>query len=314
MTYRFGFVAAAAAGFALSASGQNLLVPESGADVVYLINGQDGSVINNSLIDLAAAATAAGYTGSLTPIEAIEVGNEIWVSDQLADRIWTFDRSGNFTGQIGVDGAGNGQLNNIRGIEVVGNTVYASIGTDNAAGTVLRGVAEIDVTTRDVLGSFNGRALDDTSYFDVFAYNGELLVSNIDSGNDGIERYDTAGNFLGILVSSDGVSGIDFPQQINARGSNGNLLVGGFSPPSGVWEFSPEGDNLGIVAALDLGPRAGYELGNGSIIWSNGSFLATDAQSFAEGSFRFFSPTSVPAPASAALLGLGGLAASRRRR
>lgn len=314
MTYRFGFVAVAAAGLAVSASGQNLLVPESVGDVVYLINGQDGSVINSSFIDLGAAATAAGYTGSLTPIEAIEVGNEIWVSDQLADRIWTFDRSGNFTGQIGVDGAGDGQLNNIRGIEVVGNTVYASIGTDNTAGTVLRGVAEIDVTTRDVLGSFNGRALNDTSYFDVVAYDGELLVSNIDSGNDGIERYDTAGNFLGILVSSDGVSGIDFPQQINARGSNGNLLVSGFSPPSGVWEFSPEGDNLGIVAALDLGPRAGYELGNGSIIWSNGSFLATDAQSFAEGSFRFFSPTSVPTPASAALLGLGGLAASRRRR
>lgn len=314
MTKRFGVVAAAAVGVAASASGQNLLVPESGSDVVYLINGFDGSVINNSFISIADAATAVGYTGSSTPVEAIEVGNEIWVSDQLADRIWTFDRSGNFTGQIGVDSFGDGQLNNIRGIEVVGNTVYASLGNDNAAGTVLEGVATIDVSTRTISGGFNGRDPADTSYFDVFAYNGELLVSNIDSGNDGLERYDTAGNFLGVLVSSDGVSGIDFPQQINARSSNGNLLVGGFSPPSGVWEFTPEGDSLGVVAALDLGSRAGYELGNGSIIWSNGAFLATDAQSFADGSFRFFSPTSIPSPASAALLGLGGLAATRRRR
>lgn len=314
MTKRFVCVAAAAVGVVASASGQNLLVPESGDDVVYLISAFDGSVINSSFINLNAAAAAVGYTGSLTPIEAIEVGNEIWVSDQLADRIWTFDRSGNFTGQIGVDSFGDGQLNNIRGIEVVDGTVFATIGTDNAAGTVLRGLARIDVASRTVTDSVNGRALDDTSYFDVFAYNGELLVSNIDTGNDGIERYDTDGNLLGILASSDGVSGIDFPQQINARATNGNLLVGGFSPPSGVWEFTPEGDSLGVVAALDLGPRAGYELGNGEIIWSNGSFLATDAASIAGGSFRFFSPTSIPSPASAVLLGLGGLAATRRRR
>ncbi len=314
MTYRLSFVAAAAVGVAASASGQNLLVPESGADVVYLIDGFDGSVIDSSFIDIAAGAASLGYTGSITPIEAIEVGNEIWVSDQLADRIWTFDRSGNITGQIGVDSFGDGQLNNIRGIEVVGNTVYASLGNDNAAGTVLEGVATIDVSTRTISGGFNGRDPADTSYFDVFAYNGELLVSNIDSGNDGVERYDTNGNFLGVLISSDGTTGIDFPQQINARSSNGNLLVGGFSLPSGVYEYLPDGTSLGVVAGLDVGPRAGYELGNGDVIWSNGSFLSTDPVLQANGSFRFFSPTSVPTPASAALLGLGGLAAARRRR
>ncbi|MEO1716618.1 MAG: hypothetical protein AAFR76_05855 [Planctomycetota bacterium] len=311
---RFRFVAAAVAGVAVSASGQNLLVPESGEDVVYVIDGFSGAVINSSFIDIAAAAASVGYTGTLTPSEAIEVGNEIWVSDQLADRIWTFDRSGIFTGQIGVDSFGDGQLNNIRGIEVVGGTVFAALGNNNAAGTVLEGVATIDVATRQISGGFNGRDPLDTNYFDVFAFNGELLISNIDTGNDGIERYDTDGNFLGILASSDGVTGIDFPQQINARSSNGNLLVGGFSPPSGVWEFTDEGDSLGVVAGMDLGTRAGYELGNGEIIWTNSSFLATDAQTLAEGSFRFFSPTSIPAPASAALLGLGGLVASRRRR
>ncbi|MEL6796070.1 MAG: hypothetical protein AAFO89_04525 [Planctomycetota bacterium] len=314
MTNRFRFVAAIAAGAAVSASGQNLLVPESGDDVVYLIDGFSGAVINSSFISIADAAAAVGYTGTSTPSEAIEVGNEIWVSDQLADRIWTFDRSGNFTGQIGVDSFGDGQLNNIRGIEVVGGTVFAALGNNNAAGTVLEGVATIDVATRQISGGFNGRDPLDTNYFDVFAFNGELLISNIDSGNDGIERYDTDGNFLGILASSDGTTGIDFPQQINARSSNGNLLVGGFSPPSGVWEFTDEGDSLGVVAGLDLGTRAGYELGNGEIIWTNSSLLATDAQTFAEGSFRFFSPTSIPAPTSAALLGLGGLVASRRRR
>ncbi|MEO1583593.1 MAG: hypothetical protein AAFR96_03345 [Planctomycetota bacterium] len=314
MTHRLGFAAAAAVGVVTSASGQNILVPESGDNTVYLINGFDGSVINSSFISIADAASAAGYTGSTTPVEAIEVGNEIWVSDQLADRIWTFDRSGNYTGQIGVDSFGDGQLNNIRGIEVVGDTVYASLGNNNAAGTVLEGIATIDVSTRQISGGFNGRDAVDTNYFDVLAYNGELLVTNIDTGNDGVERYDLAGNFLGSLIASDGATGVDFAQQITARSSNGNLLVGGFSPPSGVYEYLPDGTSLGIVAGLDFGPRAGYELGNGSVVWSNGSFLRTDAETFANGSFRFFSPTSVPAPASAALLSLGGLAAARRRR
>lgn len=207
---------------------------------------------------------------------------------------------------------GNGvQINNVRGLEVVGNTVYAVTGNDSA--TFGEGLVRIDATTGNVIGSTVGRDPADVSYFDVLHFNGELLVTNIDGGNDGIERYDLDGNFLGILASSDGVTSFDFPQQL-AVNSAGNLLVAGFSVPSGVYEVTPDGTILGLVAGMDLGTRGVVELGNGEIAYTNGAIFASDSSVYSDGaSFRFITRTSVPAPATAALLGLGGLFARRRR-
>ena len=212
-TIRNTLVCAAGLAVAASASAQqSLLTFDSTADVGILLDPMDGSVTNPAFLDLTAAAAAAGYTGSLTPIEGVQVGDEIWVSDQLADRIWRFDLSGAFIDDLGVDLSGDGLLNNIRGIEVVGDTVYASLGSDSVLYD--RGIAIIDVPTLTVTGSVNGRVLTDTSYFDVYYTGTELLVANIDSGNDGIERYDLAGNLLGLLFASDGVSSFAFPEQI----------------------------------------------------------------------------------------------------
>ena len=288
-----------------SAQAQNLFVPESNNDQVYLISAADGSVIDASFIDIATPAANAGV--SSTPIEVLEVGNNIWISDQVADRIWKFDRNGSFLGDIGV-----GEFNNIRGMEVVGNTVYVSMGS--SSNTQPEGIITVDATTEMITGNFASGDAADISYYDVLHYNGELLVSNIDSGNDALERFALDGTFLGNFATSDGTSSFDFAQQMNARGSNGNLLVGGFSPPSGVYEFMPDGTSLGIVAGLDFGPRGAYELGNGDVLWTNGSFLATDNNTIVDGfSFRFISPTTVPEPTSLGLLiGIALLVARRK--
>jgi MYXO-CTERM domain-containing protein len=284
-----------------------ILVNNSQDNRVMLLNAFDGSIVNSNFLDIGAAASAAGVSSS-TGIEVLEVNNEFWVSDQLADRIWRFDHSGGFIGSIGDD-----QFNNIRGMERVGNTVYAALGSDSSSYT--RGFVTIDATTGMVTGNFNGRDGADTSYWDILDTGSELLVTNSDTGNDGIERYSYGGTYLGNLVSSDGAAGVDFPQQMTFRGSNGNILVGGFSPPSGVYEYMMDGTEVGIVAALDLGPRAAIELGNGEILWSNGNFLATDSYVVEEGgSYRWFTLTSVPAPSALGLLGLGGLIGVRRRR
>ncbi len=64
-----------------------------------------------------------------------------------------------------------------------------------------------------------------------------------------------------------------------------------------------DGTNLGIVAGLDFGPRAAYELGNGQIAWTNGAQFGTDSVAFGAGSFRFISATSaVPEPTSLSVL------------
>ena len=186
-------------------------------------------------------------------------------------------------------------------MEVVGNTVYVSMGS--ASDTQPEGIITVDATTEMITGNFASGDAADISYFDVYHYNGELLVSNIDSGNDAIERFALDGTFLGNFATSDGETSFDFAEQMNARGSNGNLLLAGFSPPSGVYEFMPDGTPLGIVAGLDAGPRGAYELGNGEVLWTNGSFLATDSTTIVDGpSFRFISPTSIPEPTGLGLL------------
>ena len=288
------------------ATAQFLLIPESGDDRVIAVNAFDGSLVNPNFLDIAPLAADAGV--SSTPIEVLEVGNELWVSDQVADRIWRFDTNGASLGAIT-----SPNLNNLRGMEVVGDTVYVAQGS--AGGAFGEGLVTIDVPTASVTGIFNGRPDADVSYQDIKLINGELLVTNSDTGNDGIDRYLPDGTFLGTLVASDGVNGIDFAQQIKVRGSNGNLIVGGFSPPSGVYEYMTDGTFVGVVAGDPFGPRAGYELGNGGIAWTNGTWFRTDADIFVEGgNFRYITPSSVPEPTSLALLLMGGLATLRRRR
>ncbi len=294
---------AASAAFVSVASAQFLLIPESTTDRVVALNA-DGTVANSNFLDVASAASAAGV--SSTPIEVLEVGAELWVTDQVADRIWRFSNDGALLGDIGA-----GDLNNIRGMEVVGNTVYVAQGSNGT--TFDEGIVTVDVTTGALTGVF-GRAAADISYQDVLLFGNELLVTNSDTGNDGIERFDLAGNYLGNLLSTDGVTGLDFGQQMSVNAA-GNLLVGGFSPPSGVYEVQPDGMSLGVVAGLDFGPRAAYELANGEIMWTNGTWVRTDDTIFLEGaSFRYITPSSVPAPAGVSLLGALAVIASRRRR
>jgi hypothetical protein len=285
---------------------QNLLIPDSTGDRVVIVSANDGSVVNANFIDIGTQAAAAGVTS--TPIEAIEVGNEVWVSDQVADRIWRFSRGGGFLGDVGV-----GDLNNIRGMEVVGDTVYVAQGS--ASTTLSEGIVRIDAATRTVTDVFLGRDEADVSYWDVKLYNGELLVTNSDTGNDGIERYDLNGNFLGFFAQSDGVASFDFLQQLNTRQTNSNLLGGGFSVPAGVYEFQSDGTALGIVAGLDGGPRGAFELGNGEILWTNGSAIQSDTTTFLSGgSFRFVTLTAIPEPSGCLAVALiGGVIARRRR-
>ena len=289
------------------ASASFLLVPESTTDQVMLLNANTGRVIDANFLDIATQATAAGV--SSTPIEALEVNGEFWVSDQVADRIWRFGQDGSFLGDIGA----GGDFNNIRGMELVGSTLYVAQGSDSD--NYPEGIITVDTTTNMVTGSFIGVDPADASYWDVKSYNGELLVTNSDSGNDAIERYDTNGNLLGFFAQSDGLSDFDFMQQMNVRGSNGNLLGGGFSLPAGVYEFAPDGTPLGIVAGDGFGPRAAWELANGAVMWTNGTWIRTDNRIIAEGSsFRFISPVNAPAPGVASVLGLAGVMGLRRRR
>ena len=75
-----------------------------------------------------------------------------------------------------------------------------------------------------------------------------------------------------IWHDSDGVLGIDFPEQITIT-STGNVLAGGFTEPSGIYEYDTNGVQVdyidtGAIAGL-TGIRAAAELGNGNILFTN---------------------------------------------
>jgi hypothetical protein len=281
----------------------NLMVPDSTNDRVMLFNSFDGSLITDSFIDLVPQ-------GAATPINAVQVGQEIWVSDQIADSIFRYSLDG--SAHLGTISGG---MDNIRGIEWVGNTVYVSnSGTNNGAPG--QAVVTIDVNTHAVSGSFLVGDDQAGDPFDVLDYFGNLLINDID-GED-IDTFTTGGAFVSVFHESDGVSGIDFPEQMT-RTHMGHVLAAGFSSPAGIYEYDHTGAQVNY---WDVGSslRGVHELGNGNIMFTDGDGVhvldpATGqiTTSYAGVSARYIECV-VPTPGALSLLGLAGLAAARRRR
>ena len=280
-----------------------LMIPESTNDRVMLFDSFDGSLINNNWIDLAPA-------GASTPINAVQVGEEIWVSDQVADSIFRYSLDGStHLGTI------SGGMDNIRGIEWVGNTVYVSnSGTGNGAPG--KAVITIDVGTQSINGSFLVGPGGTGDPFDVLDYFGNLLVNDI--AGDDIETHGTNGVFMSTFHSSDGTTGIDFPEQMT-RTAGGTVLAGGFSTPAGIYEYDQAGNQINY---WDVGAsvRGVHQLGNGNILFTDGdgvhvldinTGLITDS---ILGVSARYAECVVPAPGALSLVGLAGLAAFRRRR
>ncbi|MEM6401184.1 MAG: hypothetical protein AAF757_13270, partial [Cyanobacteria bacterium P01_D01_bin.116] len=69
-----------------------LMIPDSVGDRILLFDSNDGSLIDDNFID----GSETGDGIFQTPINAIQVNQEIWVSDQVADAIFRFDLQGNY--------------------------------------------------------------------------------------------------------------------------------------------------------------------------------------------------------------------------
>ncbi len=230
------------------AGAQFLLLAESTNDRVAMFSAADGSLINAAYIDLAPAAPNL-------PIDVLVVGSEIWVSDQNADKLMRFSLDGTtWLGNI------SGGLDNIRGMELVNNEVWVTnAGTNNGA----PGQAIVRFSTAGVnLGSFPVG-----NPFDAVNFQGDVLIGDITAHD--IVRYTTAGALVSVFHNSDGVTGIDFPEQLTVR-TNGNVLAAGFITPAGLYEYSPAGAQLNYWP-VSTGPRGLHELGNGNLLFTESS-------------------------------------------
>jgi hypothetical protein len=293
-SFVFGVVVALA--LVPAASAQFLMVPDSSNDVIVTFDPFDGSLINSSFIDLNAYDPG-------TPKQAMAVGSEIWVVDQLRDKLTRFSLDGStYLGEL------TGPIDNIRGMEVVGNTAYLSnSGTNNGAPG--EAVVTIDIPSLTFTGHFVTGDDGSGDPFDVLAMDvggtTQLLINDIDGEDIDWHRLD--GSFLSVFHESDGINGIDFPQQMNMSNA-GTVLAAGFSSPSGIYEYRMDGSQLNYWD-VGSGARGVYPLGNGNImftdgggVWSLDPATGGTTQLYDGGSSQYIE--FVPEPASLMLIAL----------
>ncbi|HYD01630.1 MAG TPA: hypothetical protein VEB22_10425, partial [Phycisphaerales bacterium] len=89
-TLRTAAAALALTTLAASLQAQFVMITDWTADRVMLFNESDGSVAN---LDFILDGAGVGYDWA-SPRDAIQVGNEIWVSDQITDSIARFTTAG----------------------------------------------------------------------------------------------------------------------------------------------------------------------------------------------------------------------------
>ena len=241
----------ASAALACPGSAQSLLVPDSSNRRVMEFSALDGSLINPDFIDL----TAGSGSTAITPIEALTVGDEIWVSDQISDilHVWSLDGS-TYIGELGM-------------------------GCDNPRGFTMASNGQIYLTNFNSSGAGFGSAIkqyqiDGTFVndfpagmpFDVYDTGTDLLSSN--ATTDTIDRYDYAGNSLGTFTNA--TFSACFPEQIASFGSD--LVIAGFASGGIHVLDSATGNELAFfdTAALGFGSVRGVAtLGNGDLLFTN---------------------------------------------
>jgi hypothetical protein len=217
-----------------------LLIPDSGADNVGMYDPITGDFLGVFI---------AGHSGFSTPICAVTgPDGNVYVSDQVADAVFVFDRGGNyvFTYADASDG-----LNNIRGIDFRGGHLFVTSGDDY--------VAEFSGPHTRLTNFIE----DGSDPFDIhFLPDGRALLADIQGTTDNVRLYNADGSFASQLFS------VNFPEQIQSDSlAPGAYLNASFTADT-VRDFDIDGSTAQITPWND--GRGVYRLGNGNLLLTSG--------------------------------------------
>lgn len=303
------FTAVLAAGSPAFAGGEILLIPNSGTDKIWAVSPIDGSTISQQFIP--------NTEGMLQqPIQAIPSGTgTILVTDELRKSVFEFGANGAYIRTLaspkqGVQGA--------YALCVRDGVVYftSGSGVNTNQGFIYRvALSGGPVTVFSdwmAVGAPRG----------IHPFGAGFLVGN--STDDDLEIVSATGEVAAVpFHDSNGVSGIDFPQQIK-RLEKGQLIgstwmVSGFTDPSGIHLYDATGLANGYYGA-GTSPRGCHLLPNGDILFTAGTQIRKiDMTSGnpvvlydggASSSFRFIDLYTPPAPCAADVNGSGSVDAS----
>lgn len=219
-----------------------LLIPDRGTNAIGLYDPNDG----HYLADLIVSPASGQPFAFDSPNDAVKgPDGRIYVSDQLADCIFTFDESGTFLGLFADASDG---LDNVRGIDFRDGELFASVSPGGAPPFVAR----FDLQGNRLADFVN----DGSDPFDVtFLGSGTMLMANILDPDD-VRLYDVNGGSFVELVN------IDFPQQISLL-PGGTMLIAG-------WTEAVEAEQNGDVLRTFV-----VTVGRGIHGLTNGQWLMT---------------------------------------
>jgi hypothetical protein len=224
-----------------------LLIPDSTADVVGMYDPYDGEYLGDFIVN---DPSGTQYNFQ-TPINAVQGPNDyIFVSDQISDAVYTFDTEGEFLFVAAQTG-----MNNLRGLDFRGDTLFVTSGDDYVA--MFSGPDQ-----------FAGYFIQDgTDPFDILFTDeyttGAALLADIQGSTDNVRLYEPDGSFVMELFK------VNFPEQIQIDAGNpGHYLVIAFSE-NVIHQFTIDGT---ITDTWNFsGGRGVYRLGNGNLLATNGS-------------------------------------------
>ncbi|MEX0997933.1 MAG: T9SS type A sorting domain-containing protein [Flavobacteriaceae bacterium] len=217
---------------------------------VVLLDPMNGDVIDASFILLDAG----------TPKALIQVGDEIWISYQLGDKIERYDLDGNLLSTI------EGGMDNIKGMALINESEVWLTNAGAQNGAPDDAIIRFDLDGNN-LGFFPTAGV---SAFDIVDNgDGEVYISYIGASTSKIERRDYDGNVLGNILEP-GV--VNFIQQIEIEEPD-VILAAVFSVISGgnqngLYRFS-ETDGSIIDFWNEGNLRGVAKLGNGEILWTS---------------------------------------------